>query len=456
MSFPFGRAISAMIFCSLVTGAFVAARRPLPKSDLVLWVSADTHAKMYGGTLLDNFHDHTGKLVQLDLIAREALDVRLLSLFMFSQGKLRDADRSSPDVVEVDIGSIGKYFRPPVGEVGFLPLNGYLQRSGWRDRIVQSRFAPWTKDGVIFGVPDDLHPSTLTYRKDLFDQAGVDLSTANTWAELQRRCLVFQKYWADRGQVRMALGLSSVAPDMLMVLLRQQHVQLVDADLSVHLTDDRVVRALCWYAQAVAGPTQIAMNVSPTAGQNARDLAAGSICGLITPDWMVADLKQYGPDLAGKLRMIPLPQFSDGDARTASWGGTMIGIARTCREPDVAWKLIESLYLDPAALNARQRSTGILPPIPEYWASPVYHQGDPFYGGQKINELYISLADELPAATMTPYSTMAQTYFSIALNRAVARVKASGGDGLEADCRTGLLEAQERVERMIRFDSGGK
>jgi hypothetical protein len=57
---------------------------------------------------------------------------------------------------------------------------------------------------------------------------------------------------------------------------------------------------------------------------------------------------------------------------------------------------------------------------------------------------------------MTPYSTMAQTYFSIALNRAVARVKASGGDGLEADCRTGLLEAQERVERMIRFDSGGK
>jgi ABC-type glycerol-3-phosphate transport system substrate-binding protein len=152
--------------------------------------------------------------------------------------------------------------------------------------------------------------------------------------------------------------------------------------------------------------------------------------------------------------MIPLPGFSADDARTASWGGTMIGITRTCRQPDLAWKLIESLYLDRSALDARQKSTGILPPIPEYWSSPVYHQGDPFYGGQKIDELYISLAGELPAAKMTAYTTTAQNYFTIAMNRAVGRVKASGGVGLEADCQAGLAEAQSRVERMIRFDGG--
>jgi arabinosaccharide transport system substrate-binding protein len=454
MSFPFGRAIAAMILCSLLTSGLILSRRSPARPDLVLWVSADTHAKMYSGRLLNQFQHDTGKSVQLDLITQSALDVRLLSLFMFSAGNAGQIDRSSPDLVEVEIGSIGKYFRPPVREVGFLPLNSYLRKSGWMDRIVKSRFSPWTKDGVIFGVPDDLHPCTLSYRKDLFDQAGVDLSTAGTWDELQSRCLVFQRYWADRGQKRMALGLSSNAPDMLMVLLRQQHVQLVDSDLCVHLTDPRVVHALCWYAQAVAGPGQIAMNVSPTAGQNARELAAGNICGLITPDWMVADLKEYGPDLAGTLRMIPLPRFSPADARTASWGGTMIGITRTCRQPDTAWKLIESLYLDRSALATRQTATAILPPIPEYWQSPVYHQDDPFYGGQKIDEMYITLADELPPTKMTAYTMTAQMHLSIALNQAVARVQSSRSDGPEVDIRADLAMAQQRVERMIQFDGG--
>ena len=35
---------------------------------------------------------------------------------------------------------------------------------------------------MIFGVPHDVHPTTLTYRDDLFRQAGIDLSQAKTWS----------------------------------------------------------------------------------------------------------------------------------------------------------------------------------------------------------------------------------------------------------------------------------
>ena len=112
------------------------------------------------------------------------------------------------------------------------------------------------------------------------------------------------------------------------------------------------------------------------------------------------------------------------------------------------------LYLEPAGLKARQATTGILPPIREYWDDPVYHAPEPFYGGQKIDELFIALADELPPTTMTAYSISAQTYFSIVLNRAVAKVRSSGPAGLEEDCRRWLGESQGDVQRMIRFDRG--
>ena len=52
------------------------------------------------------------------------------------------ADSRLPDLVEVEIGSIGNYFRPPVDDVGFLPLNDYLEKSGYADRILKSQFAP--------------------------------------------------------------------------------------------------------------------------------------------------------------------------------------------------------------------------------------------------------------------------------------------------------------------------
>ncbi len=50
----------------------------------------------------------------------------------------------------------------------------------------------------------------------------------------------------------------------------------------------------------------------------------------------------------------------------------------------------------------------MLPAIPEYWNDPVYHQRDPFFaagvGGQRIGDLYISLARQIPERFVTPYT----------------------------------------------------
>jgi arabinosaccharide transport system substrate-binding protein len=406
-------------------------------------------------SLIDRFQSRTGKSVRLDLIATAAMDVRLLSLFMFYRGNSSCADSACPDLVEVPIQSIGKYFRPSVADVGFLPLNGYLEKSGWKNRIVASRFSAWSKAGAIFGVPHDLHPCTLTYRKDLFDQAGVDLVSVKTWPEFQRRCLLFQLYWRSQGRPRSAMALSSSGVDMLLVMLHQQHVELVDDDLSLHLTDPKVASTICWYAQAVAGPNRIGTDPNPAAGQSAADLSTGDICARITPDWLVADLKRYGPDMAGKLRLLPLPKFNESDAPTASWGGTMIGITRSCRDPDSAWKLIQSLYLDPAAIQVQKKVSGILPPIPEYWPLPIFHQPDPFFGGQKIDELYIAMAGELPELKMTPYTTAAQAFLTLVLNESVEQVRTSGEHGLETSCQRRLEKAQADLREMIAFGKSG-
>jgi arabinosaccharide transport system substrate-binding protein len=461
MPFPLGKPILVMICLSAIAGSVALTRPRLERNDLNMWIFAEVHARMYREPIkIDDrstlpplfkvFEDRQAVKAQISLISGQALDIRLMSLFM---AEANAAD--TPDLAEIEIGSVGKYFRAPANEIGFLPLNDYLEKSGWMNRIVKARFAPWSKGAAIFGVPHDLHPSTLTYRKDLFDEAGVDLETATTWPELQQRCLAFEKYWDERGQPRVALALStSNATDPLTLLLQQQHVNLVDQNYVVHMADDTTVKTLVWYTQAVTGPSCIGTDFNPAPGQNVRDLAKGEICGGITPDWMIAYLKLYGySDLAGKLHMIPLPRFNPTDAPTASRGGTMIGITRACRNPDLAWKLIEMFYLDRTSLPYRQKLTSIIPPVPEYWSDPIYHQPDPLYAGQKINELYIGLAGELPTQYVTPYSIMAQNLLSVILTKSVAYARSNGPENLEPHCREWLQDGAKTLQRMIEFDT---
>src|SRR5687768_9921274 len=134
MSFHLGKPILVMMVIALIAGAVVAVRPEQQKADLTVWVFADSHYKSYKPLIPEFERKHNVK-VNLNLLNMRALAIRLTSLFM--------ADKYSeeiPDLVEIEIGSIGRFLRPPVEEVGFLPLNDYVTKSGYDQRIVPQRF----------------------------------------------------------------------------------------------------------------------------------------------------------------------------------------------------------------------------------------------------------------------------------------------------------------------------
>ena len=76
------------------------------------------------------------------------------------------------DLVEVEISFAGPFFRGPKEEIGFVDLVPYLERDGLYDRIVQTRFAPYMSRKAIYGLPHDVHPVALAYRRDIFEEAA--------------------------------------------------------------------------------------------------------------------------------------------------------------------------------------------------------------------------------------------------------------------------------------------
>lgn len=453
MSFGLGKPIAVLICLALLSGLAMIGHDPPPRADLRVWTFAESHARTYRvgdhdtPALTELFEQRTGNSVSVDLIAHRAMDIRLLSLFMNDT-----VGQEVPDLVEVEIGTVGKFFRSPVNEVGFLPLNDRLEREGLLDRIVRSRFAPWSKDGQIFGLPHDLHPVTLTYRADLYAEAGIDLDQVQTWAEFHEKGLRFVNYWRDRGvRGRWAIELPSTSADYLTVMLLQRGINVLNDRNEVLLADPRVAETIALYAPMVAGPRRIAGQATPGGVLWTQDFARGDLCATITPDWKVGYLRTFAAQVSGKVRMMPLPRFAPTDAPTSTWGGTMIAIPRRARDPDAAWELAKFLYLSREGLDARLRHTLIIPPLREQWDAPAYHTADPYFGGQKANELFVELADQIPPRYVTPFTALGTQSLATVLNRAVEYVEANGEAGLEEAVQRWLDEEADYLRRRVAF-----
>ena len=454
MTFPLGRSVAVLAALAVLTGVWQFAALPPRRADLTVWCFAQSHADSFRDpagprlpSLVEEYQRRTGRSVEVKLINARALDTRLLSLFA-SDARGREV----PDVAEIEVGAVGKYFRAPADQIGFLPLNDFLSESGLGGQIVASRFAPWSKGGLIFGVPHDVHPVAITYRKDLFDAAGVDLAAARTWADFQAKCLTYQKVWAARGVRRRAVELSTAASDQLALMLLQRGINLIDAEGNVHLADAKTADTVAFYARLVAGDRAVGTDTSRGGAFWAGDLAAGDICAALTPDWRVGELKRQAPELAGKLALMPLPRFDPTDAPTATWGGTMFGIPRNCRDPRASWALMKFLLFSREGLAARRRTTDILPPLRPAWSDPAYHRPDPFFGGQKSQELLIALAEKIPPRVQTPFTGVASAELTSVLLAAEAAV-AGGADeaALMTLIHSRLADAQADVERRIAF-----
>lgn len=519
MAFPLGKPVLLLCAVAVVAGAAIFVRPSPGRSDLELWTFAEHHQRLYAKLQSSpadpDIGPRTGELSRADLssaafrlIPNNALNVRLVSLFMADR---RGADL--PDVVEIGQEALGRYLGPPADQVGFLPLNDFLATTGertidsadapgisgqtarlvtddkiyvhdgkrwsadakrasadhWIDRVARRRFDPYTKAGRIFGLPQDVHPVTLTYRADLFAEAGVELElptpgkTYVTWPDFRDRCLRFQTYWRARGKAdRWAMDLFSANANVLSALLLQRGANLIEPDGRVRLTDPVVADTLLFYAGLVAGNGRVSADATAAGvGRLRQDLEAGVVCALVTPDWRLADLRASAPSLAGKLRMTRLPKFADADAPTTTWSGTMIAIPRHARDPGKSWKLIETLYLSRAGMTAQVADLGILPAVSDFWSSPVVSRPDPMFAdGQPVNALYASLADRIPAQHITPDTAYATSALGYVLTQAVGAIR-DGNDveTLRHRVAAWLASRQADVERQIehgRFPVAGE
>jgi len=434
--FPYGAAAFSILILAILSGGWLALHPIPPKTaTLTLWTFAKTHYDAYKKAIPSFEAAHPGVRVDVQLVHGTAVTSRLRAAFW--------ADLDVPDLVEVEISAAGSFFRGPLENVGFVDLTDRIHQSGLWDRMVQARFAPYTSRGRIFGLPHDVHPVMLAYRRDIFEMEGVDVRRIKTWDDF---IAVGRKL--TRPGKRYMIELPDSEASRLETFLFQRGGGYFDPQGHCIFDNEVAVQTMLWYVPLVAGPNKIGRDLG--GGQIlTRAVEDGYLLCLIAPDWRTKSFEMDIPRMAGKMALMPLPAVRAGERRTSTWGGTMIGITKRCQNPDLAWKFALHLYLNKADLAERFRDTNILPGLREAWEHPAYHEPRPYWSGQPLGALYAKLAPQVPFQYTSPFIQTAKTKLGEALVACVQQYNRQGEAGFEAFVRARLKQSANEVRALI-------
>lgn len=441
---PIGFAPAVMLLIAILTGLSLAARSSdHSKSDMVLWTFSNTHYDTFRKTVPAFAAHHDPPLaIDLQLVQYRVMDRRLRAAMW--------ARLDVPDLVEINFNRAGTFFRGPVDDVGFIDLTPYLDRTDgsgvtYKDRILPSRLAVYTNRGRVFGLPHDVHPHAIAYRRDIFEAHGIDAESLKTWDDFiaaGRRVTVPDK--------RYMIQLDDTTVHSYEALLLQRGVGFFDADGGLTIDSEEAVRTMLWLVPLVAGRDRIADNPAIEGQAFFKAIADGYIVCFICPDWMTSKIEMNLPQLSGKLALMPMPALEPGGRRTTARSGTMLAITSQTPDPEKAWELATYLYFDREQIGERFRATNTIPPNRDAWDQPAFSEPRAYWSGQRIGELYIELAGEAPTQYSSPFQELAATKVGEVVAGACEYYREHGEDGFESFVRERLAERARAVRLQMQ------
>ena len=439
-AYPFGPAALVLLVFAIISGLAIALTPPPKKNaTLVYWTFAKPHYEAYLKAIPAFEKSHPGVTVDLQLVANSGLAQRLQAAFQ--------ADLDVPDMCEIEISQAGSFFRGPLNHIGFVDLTDRLEKEGLLKRMVATRFSPYTSRGRIFGLPHDVHPVMLAYRRDIMEKAGIDVKSIKTWDDFIK---VGEKLTIP--QKRYMLEMSSTSTDQLEAFLFQRDGGYFDPQGSLIFDNDVAAKTMEWYVPLVArnSKTRIGNALSSSYGSViAQGMLNDYFVCLVAPDWRTKGMETDIAGIGGKMALMPLPAVVPGGRRTSTWGGTMLGITKHGTHQDLAWELAKHLYLNDKDLAARFEGTNILPPVRSAWKQPPFKVKRPYWSGEALGEKYVSLAPNVPAQYSSPFIIQAKAKMGEALIASVQYYEQNGETGFDAFVRQTLKDRADEVRRQI-------
>jgi len=291
------------------------------------------------------------------------------------------AGAGAPDVAMVEARYIGM-FRDKRGFVNLLDKPYDVKRYEKEFVDYKWQMANSLDGKQMIGLPWDIGPLSMFYRKDIFKDAGLPyepedvqklFSSTEGFLTAARKVYVPGKRW-----------LIGNAADVFMV--RKANRDWYNEDLSFRFEDAESLKSL--EIAAAIRKEGLDAKVLRNSNEWIAMVKQGQVAVDMSGSWFGGFLKTFiAPETAGKWGIVRVP-----NVEVPNWGGSFLAIPEQSKNKEAAWAFIEFALATKEAQNAMFKAVDYFPAYKAAWDDPVYQAADPFYDNQKTRLLWIDIS----------------------------------------------------------------
>lgn len=300
----------------------------------------------------------------------------------------------APDIADVEIGKFPNFLR---GDIPFADLTSLVDPV--REDFVESRFDIYSKDGKVYGLPLHVGATMMFYNTEILSQAGATPEEIETWDDFVE---VGKKVKEATGKPMTTVETTDVYGFFPMII--QQGSDFFDSDGNVIINNETNVNTLQFlydmvYTDEIAIPT-------PGGNHHAEEFYSffnqGGSAALMMPMWYMLRFVNYMPELQGKVKMYPLPRWTEGGDRSAGMGGTGTVAIKTSPVLEKALDFLNVSKLSEEAQIDVWKILGFDPPRRSVWGLEEMKEENQFteYFEQDIFGVLLEVQDEIDSPTV--------------------------------------------------------
>jgi arabinosaccharide transport system substrate-binding protein len=376
-----GKLLIAVLVIALLAGALSVTGLAAPKV-ITFWTFAQNN--------LDEWKSRQDEIEKAQNIKLNLVLVPQTAFIQKLQATLIDG-KGFPDIIEWMIET-NRILNGDPKKCFVYPLDKYVAKSAGFKDVPTGRVAWVTYGGHVYGLPHDIHPVVLIYNDTLWKSVGVDVASLETWDDFFAAAQKLAAEKKDDKPLHYALpDIGSLNGTMFMIW-QQSGGQILDKKGNPTIEDPKFKAFVTKYLSWVKTGTMCSWDW----GNFSAMLKNGTLASYTSPDWYTTQVNDAAKAGEYKFKARLLPYYTKGGPQTASWGGSFLAIPRLAKNPDQLYKIVEYMQYS-NAIKYRYRDTGMLPPNMKLFDDETFHKPDPRFGGQKLGELQITAAKEMPS-----------------------------------------------------------
>jgi len=340
------------------------------------------------------------------------------------------AGSGAPDLALIEVNNIERYRDAQdrfynLYELGAEELKD--QYLDWKWRIGESA------DGsFLYGLPTDIGPTAMYYRKDVFEEAGLPSDPTEVSNLI--------KTWDDYKEVAKVIKEKTGKPiadnaELVFNALRDQAPeQYFNTNDELIVENNSLIKDAYDYTVELIQEGYIGRNGLWTPEWGAA-MEEGSYATLLAPAWMQGVVKGNAPNSKGKWIVTDMP----GGA--GNWGGSYVAIPKESKYPEEAFAFAKWL-LSPEQQLKSFEDMGLFPSTPSVYDEPAFKDySDEYFGGQNTAEVFAKAADQVKTVYMGKNYSLVQREIVTAITNVSEK---------KADPEKEWKDAMKRIKQQLQ------